>query len=252
MTKKLLRLTENKLKKVVKDAAISIIKENGLIHNDELMEYARLRKKNTGINVDIYVDDGGAYKRYGHPLWVYVRNGHDIMSPFFHIEVSNNPILPNIKYNISEMELQSILTFISVNAQLLEAFANDEVEHEDFYKLCKPIICNYTKDDIDEMSTLKPKTSGLPTILWIDEGSHPQHGPRIKFQASKDQVLTSNYSSMSISQEPEIFNPPKKFDLNKKELERIIDFVKLNEIYLLAVADGSLTFEDFLKVMVKT
>lgn len=256
MAKKIIRLSESKLKEIVKDAAVRIIKENGLLKDDELMEYARLGKEETGLDVDIFVDDGEAYKRYGHPLWVYVRNGYADTNSFFHIDVSHKPSIPNIKYNIDKKELDAVLIFISQNADLLKSFADEKIEHAEFYDMCKPILFNYnipsTNPSVNEMSTLRPRTSGLPTILWIDEGSQPQHWKRIKFKASKEQMTTLDFSSMSISQNPEIFNPPKKYDLTKKDLERIKEFVRRNEINLLKVANNQMTFKQFLKVMVRT
>lgn len=127
-------------KDFVKKTVISVIKENGLLKDDELMEYARLTKSKTGLNVDIFVDDGGAYKRYGHPLWVYVRNGFTDSDPVFPIKVSRRPSAPQIQYNLNRIDLEAALSFISQNAKLLKLFADEKIEHLDFYKMCKPII----------------------------------------------------------------------------------------------------------------
>ena len=81
--------------------------EMGLLDDEELMEYTWLRKDNTGIDIDIFVDDGGSYKRYGHPLWVYVRNGYTDNDPFFHVIVSKTPKLPKIDYNINSFQLNA-------------------------------------------------------------------------------------------------------------------------------------------------
>ena len=105
---------------------------------------------------------------------------------------------------------------------------------------------------LNEMATLYPKVSGLPTILWIDEGTNPQHGMRIKFKASDEQTNTRQFTSMSISQNPQIFNLPKKCSLSSKALQRITDFVKANEINLLKVARQEMKFKDFLQVMIRT
>ena len=163
MGKKIIRLTENNLKEVGKNDVISVIKGNGLLKDDELMEYARLTKSKTGLNVDIFVDDGGAYKRYGHPLWVYVRNGFTDSDPVFPIIVSRRPSAPQIQYNLNKIDLEAALSFISQNAKLLKLFADEKIEHLDFYKMCKPIIESYsTSSDasVNEMATLRPKTSG--------------------------------------------------------------------------------------------
>ena len=119
---------------------MALLIEDGLLRNDELMEYARLSKRHTGLDIDIFVDDGGAYKRYHHPLWVYVRNGHTDSDPIFHIEVSSTLCAPGITYNLKEIDLNAVLVFISQNAALLQMFADEEIDHEEFYSLCKPII----------------------------------------------------------------------------------------------------------------
>ena len=107
---------------------MALLKEDGLLRDDELMEYARLSKRNTGLDIDIFVDDGGAYKRYHHPLWVYVRNGYSDTNPIFHIEVSSTPCAPEITYNLRETDLNAVLVFISKNADLLKSFADEEIE----------------------------------------------------------------------------------------------------------------------------
>lgn len=257
MDKKVIRLTEDELHKIVKNATMRVLRENDLLRDatsigDELMEYARLDKEDTGLDFDVFVDDGGAYKRNGHNLWVYIRNGYTDSDPFFHIDVSSTPSAPHINYNISKMELEAVLIFISQNAELLKSFADEKIEHLDFYKLCKPVIQLRQEVSLNEMATLHPKVSGLPTILWIDEGTSPQHGMRIKFKASKEQTNTRQFTSMSISQNPQIFNPPKRYDITNRDLQRITDFVKVNEVNLLKVARREMKFKDFLKVMIKT
>ena len=261
MAKKIIRLTEDELHKIVKNATMRVINENDLLRDaismgDELMEYARLWKKHTGLDIDIFVDDSGAYKRYGHQLWVYVRNGYTDSDPFFHINVSSKPSAPHINYKISKTELEALLIFISQNAELLKSFADGKIEHLAFYELCKPVICDiyqrHQEVSLNEMATLYPKVSGLPTILWIDEGTNPQHGMRIKFKASNEQMNTRQFTSISISQNPQIFNHPQRYDITRRDLQRIVAFVKANEVNLLKVANKEMAFDDFLKVMIKT
>lgn len=255
MAKKVIKLNESELKNIIRKVTIDTLNEEEMLNNDDLMEYARLRKQNTGLDMDIFVDDGGAYRRYGHPLWVYVRNGYSNTDPVFPIMVSKKPYLPRSisqrKLKIKQIDIDAVLIFISQNASLLKKFADEEIEHEDFYNNCKPVIYSFKSSTLEEMATLRPQVSGLPTVIWIDEGSSPQHGPRIKFQASKEQTQTRTFTTMTISQTPEIIHPPKKYDLSNKEIERIVQFVQANEEYLLLVADGKMTYQEFLKVMVK-
>ena len=147
MDKKTTRLPESKLKEVAKGAAMRVLKENDFLRDaasmgDELMEYARLWKEHTGLDFDVFVDDGGTYKRYGHQLWVYVRNGYTDSDPFFHIDVSSIPSAPPIDYNISKTELDAVLIFVSQNEKLLKSFADEKIGHLEFYELCKPVICD--------------------------------------------------------------------------------------------------------------
>lgn len=243
-------LTESEAKVITEEEEQNVT-TNGLINEDELMEYARLDRDYTGITTDIYVDDGGAYKRYEHPLWVYVQNGYSEDSPYFPVVVSEKPELPSTKLNISSSDAEAILTFISINAKLLTDFANENIEHEAFYNSIKPVIYNDSEYGlVNEMATLRPKVSGLPTVLWIDEGTSPKHGARIKFKASNEQTTTLDFSTMTISQNPEIYNLPKKTFLDTDDLRMIADFVKANEENLLKVAKKELKFQDFLKIMI--
>ena len=254
MAKRRIVLTEKELKNLLKEVTKKLISETSAQLEDDLIEYARLGKKYTGLNVEVYVDDGGAYMRHEHPLWIYVRDGYTNYDPVFHIEVSENPTAPS-NTNIHDSDLKAVLRFITQNVDLLKAFANDKISHMHFYRSCRPVgNKNNTLhlESINEMATLKRRDSGLPTDLWIDEGSDPKHGPRIKFQASKEQVTTNQYSTMTISQEPVIMFPPKKYDLKTKDIQRIVDFVKANEALLISVSRGEITYEEFLANMTRT
>ena len=244
-------MTKNELSEIIKNVTRKVLIENFILHEDELMEYARLRKSETGLDFDIFVDDGGAYKRYHYPLRLYARDGYTNDAQVFPVNITQNPIIPERNYNLSDIDLNALVIFIQQNYNLLVKFSNGEIEHGEFYNACKPVIYSFASNELNEMSTLKPKQSGLPTVLWIDEGTNPKHGPRIKFQASDEQVLTTQFTSMSISQNPQIFNLPANCNLSSKEINRITEFVKVNEINLLNVANGTMTYREFLNDMVK-
>ena len=54
-----------------------VYKENyNLTSLDEIMEYMWLKPNVTGLNVDIFVDDGGSYLMHNHELLLFVRNGY--------------------------------------------------------------------------------------------------------------------------------------------------------------------------------
>ena len=144
MEKTIVKPNEGELKSIIEKGIIDNFNEAEMLISDDLMEYARLRKQNTGIDIDIFVDDGGAYRRYGHPLWIYVRNGYSNTAPVFPIMVSKKPYLPRSisqrKLNIKQIDLDAVLIFVSQNASLLKKFADEEIEHEEFYSNCKPVI----------------------------------------------------------------------------------------------------------------
>jgi hypothetical protein len=126
-----------------------VLREENVLRNDDLMEYAKLGKQYTGLNVDIFVDDGEAYKRNKHPLWIYVRNGYSNTDSFFPVVVSKTPFVPSHiskdDINIQEDDLEAVMVFVSINALLLRDFADEKVEHMDFYKICKPVIYDIKK-----------------------------------------------------------------------------------------------------------
>lgn len=258
MSKKSIIVSENELHTIIKESVKKVLNEsdNGLLGEDELMEYARLRPNKTGLGMDIFVDDGHTYERWNHPLWLYVRNGYHNENEFFPVNITNNSKLPDIDYHLTNEDLNGLIRFISINMSMLVGLANEEIDHEDFYQNVKPISVinkpNQMKESLNEMSKLRTEKSGLPTELWVDEGSSPQHGPRVKFKASNEQRNTNEYSSMSISDEPEVFYFPKRSFLTSKDIDKIKRFVILNKELLLSLCEeNGITFEQFLKLMRK-
>lgn len=108
---------------------------------DELMEYSLVKTKFSGLCVDLYADDGGAYKRHKHPLWAYFRNGIKKTDNVLPISVDDNPqlLICNHKINISENIYKDICNFIKSNKDLLIDFANDQLGHKEFFDRLKPL-----------------------------------------------------------------------------------------------------------------
>lgn len=106
---------------------------------------------------------------------------------------------------------------------------------------------------LNEFATLRVKDSGLPTNLWLDEGGTYQgHAPRLKFQASREQRTTREYSTMTLEAEPRIENLPQRTFLSSKDLKRIEMFVIANLDALLRLANNEIDYEtEFLPNMVK-
>lgn len=247
---KTIKINEEELKKIIKEETKKVLKEQ-IFYTDELIEYAKLIPEKTGLPVTIYVDDGGAYKRNKHSLWVFMQNDYNNKAKVIPITVSYNPqiLVPENQINIPLNYVNEVLMFIKNNVKLLKDFADEKVSHLDFYDSYKKGI--RLPAYVTEMSTLRSKDSGLPVTIWIDEGSSPQHDPRIKFQASNEQKITREFSSMSISPIPKVFNLPEKCGLSGRQIDEIKEFVKNNEKLLLNVANGTMNYDDFLKNMIK-
>ena len=102
---------------------------------DELMEYAWLKPKFSGLNVDLFVDDGGAYLRHEHPLWVYFRNGYSRGDNVLPISVDGgNPqiLVAQYELKISVEDFDSIVCFVKTNAELLTALVYRQLSHMEF------------------------------------------------------------------------------------------------------------------------
>lgn len=66
-------------------------------------------------------------------------------------------------------------------------------------------------------------------LYTVDEGTSPQHMLRIKFQASKEQKYTRDFSTMTVEDSPRIFNFPKNSNLDRKDVEAIRSFIVYNK-----------------------
>ena len=234
-----------------------VFNEYALQHPDELMGYRYLNKDKTGIDVDIFVDDGEAYKRDGHKPLLFVRNGYDKMNfEFVPISVSQTPYIMNreMKINIIKGDIRKIFIFIRKNLSLLLRLANMEIDQVDFLKNIQPIssMIREQKEILSEMSLLRSKDTNLPTDIWVDEGeTFHGHAPRIKFRASNDQSTTWEFSTITLEEEPIIKNLPKKCSLKGKEIRRIQEFVKNNRELLIRLAYNDIDLDDFKKEMIK-
>ena len=95
----------------------------------------------TGLPVDLYADDSGSYKMFGHQPWVYFRNSYSKSSrDFLPVNISHSePLTPigDYRLNINDIDLYAIKVFVSVHAKLLEQFANSETNCEDVVTVLK-------------------------------------------------------------------------------------------------------------------
>lgn len=225
----------------------------------EFHEFLPLRPKETGVPVEILLDDGSSYQRHEHPLFAYFKNGYNREDDYLPISVSYNPqiMAANPKLKISNEDFMKVKAFIRINKVGIENLATEKIRGREFYyKVMKKLFTENLNEDkalLLEMPIIEPEDSGLDVRLWIDgTGRNVQHGPRIKFQASNKQKYSTNYSSLSISDDPQFFNLSDKITISNKELERIRKFVIYNKESLLSLQyDNASYWDEFIPNVVK-
>ena len=102
---------------------------------DELMEYMRLWPKHTGLNMDIFVDDAGSYKRNSHQLLLFICNGYDSdFDGFIPMSVENKPRIldDEIEIKISYDDIFAVQDFVQWNLDKLIALADRKMSQTDF------------------------------------------------------------------------------------------------------------------------
>ena len=224
-------------------------------YEEELYEFYRLSPNVTNVPVEIWFDDSQSYIRNNHPLWIYFRNGNPTETlEFIPVSVSNNPqiLIQNPKIKISSNVIVRIKQFVQRFKKELILVANDKIKNYEFERFVKKTIKGLLESIICEMAILKSSDTGLKTDLWIDTGVMKQHGPRIKFKSSNEQKRSVDFSTMTISDNPEIYHLPKNTSLSNKDIEKIKNFVKYNKDKLLQLDKGEINYADgFVPYMIK-
>ena len=260
---KTIRIKQDNFLKLIQEEIEKFFLKEASYHlddNEKLMEYMLLDEYDTGLNVEIFVDDNGSYRRDGHPLLLFARNSNDYnINDFIPFLISDNPKIldDTIEINISDADILAIKTFIILNLNLLVAFANEEIPLDEFVaNIQKPSLSSSiheSKELLNEMATLQPYQTNLPMPIWVDESNLFQgHAPRIKFKASKEQRTTREYTSMILTNPPRIENMPKNPAVGKRDIEKLERFVIENLELLLKLAKHEINLRrDFIPQMKK-
>lgn len=248
---KKVKISQKELNNIIRETINSIIYENYVLEDtDELMEYMWLRPQVTNLNVDIFVDDGGSYKRHNHKLILYARNGYvKSVSEFIPFLISNIPIVldKTIDYKINYNDIFAVQDFIQANLKILKELADKKITQTAFYNCLQipsySLNLNECKEFINEMATLRMSDSKLPMDIWLDEGgTFMGHAPRLKFRASNEQRTTREFTSMLLTNPPTIENMPQNTPLKKKDIEKLKEFVINNLDLLLSLAKGEIDY----------
>ena len=252
-------ISEEVLDKIIERAYKRVMYEEYHLDDiEELYVYTLLGPNKTGLNVPLFLDNGETYKMYNHQLLVLVRNGYsdDIME-FIPFAVSERAEIldTSIECNLRRSDVNAIQTFIRLNVEQLKLLADGRLRGPSFINSLS--VPAYTmreeKEVLSEMSMLRPDETNLPMTIWVDEGNTFQrHAPRLKFKASPNQHNSKEFSSMTLSNDPQIFNLPKDTNLSSKDLELLKTFVKRNLNNLLLLSTNQIDFsDDFLPNIIK-
>jgi hypothetical protein len=106
---------------------------------DALFEMACLRKNKTGLPVNIYVDDSGAWKESGHANRIKFqrdRGDRPITRDMIPMSIEDNPqiLVPHPDMDLSAADVNAVKRFVVENKELLEKLGDTEIDIEDFIR----------------------------------------------------------------------------------------------------------------------
>ena len=234
-----------------------MLKEYRMSNIDELFGYTRLDKVRTGLNVTLFADSTRAYKMYNHIPLLFARNGYnEAIKEYipFSIAPHSQILDQGIDLKINYSDVFTIQNFIRENFRGLRDLANEKIDDVDFLSSIRKVRSQLNEDAslLLEMSKLRPKDTNLPIDIWVDEDETYQgHAPRIKFQSSSEQTLTTQYSTMTITNPPMVFNLPQRHSLRTKDIRKIEAFVISNMDNLLKLAKGEIDIAMFKSLIKK-
>jgi hypothetical protein len=110
----------------------------------DLEEMAGLRKPDTGLPVNLWLDETGAYKRSGHWKRIKFQGDHaNAINPnnLFIMTISNDPqIMPpdaEVKIKLPRKEIEKVKIFVKNNVDLLSRLADQKITFAQFIKQMK-------------------------------------------------------------------------------------------------------------------
>ncbi len=112
----------------------------------EDMEYTFLPHEHCGLNVDLLLDDGGAYVRWEHPMWALIRNGYSKkVSELIAVSVEPQPQILNgtTEIKIKQEDFEAAVKFIGENYEIIRDIADEKTES---YKWIEELRQQYVHD----------------------------------------------------------------------------------------------------------
>ena len=107
--------------------------------NEPIMSMATYRKNKSGLPVNVWLDDGMAYRKSKHGKRIKFqpdRGDRPVTDDFTTMTISDNPQVFG-DHELSSKEIQQLKDFVIRNRDLLEQMSDMEIDFEDFLKLKK-------------------------------------------------------------------------------------------------------------------
>ena len=227
---------------------------NKAINDEELLLYYPLMSEATNLPVNIYLPERKDSVSFPNPEWVYVENAYCGTCDVFPLSVSDKPMLmvEGFSTDISDEAIDEVKNFISANYKAIHAFHMNEIGS---YTDLEKQLVRSDKMTIYEFKTrygvgmlneyyvkLDKEETGLPVDIWVDNGAtfmKGGHAPRIKFPGSPAVGSNSmHWSSMTIEDEPKIFNMPVKKPYKAEVTNAVAEYVRYFKDQLLNLSKG--------------
>ena len=169
------------------------------IANREFHNFAGLRKEDTGLGVDIFLDQCNSYKEFDHPFWLYFRNSYGNLNEFIPITIEEKrPLFGNIMPNVFHKDIVKIIRFIATYVDDIYRISKGEMDVYDLYRKIKRLSESPNpKILLTEMSKLSNEMTGLPFDIWVGI-NQKQHGVGVKFAPDNSTTNSSNFPEMSV------------------------------------------------------
>ena len=85
------------------------------------------------------------------------------------------------------------------------------------------------------MSNLRPKTTGLPMVVWLQHGTGVRHDVRLKVSmVHGDRISPDDLAVLSIRPEPRLMDG----ELSRADFDTVVRWIKLNEDAIVRHWDG--------------
>jgi hypothetical protein len=84
-------------------------------------------------------------------------------------------------------------------------------------------------EDLYEMANLRPKTTGLPMVIWVSERGNAQHHARIKVSMQHGDRMNIHYTAVVGIRPPSVFAGV----LSSVDRQAVFGWINLNEAALI-------------------